>query len=97
MRRTSLSEQEVAELDAYNKQDVRKGGLNLISVRDKGTNVLSNGVRVFWHHPPYETEVVNGVSMVIKPKVPDNHLGVEVDGKLVVFNAEELKRNLRWA
>lgn len=97
MRKTTYSEQEVAELDQFNKAQTRKGGVALIPVRDRGVAKLSNDVVVYWNHPARETEEVNGVSMVIKPRVPDNHFGIEVDGKMIVFNAEELMRYLRWA
>lgn len=97
MRQTTYSEQEVADLNEFNRQQTRKGGLDLIPVRDRGVAKLSNGATVYWHHPKRETEEVNGVSMVITAKVPDNHFGIVVDDKMITFNAEELRKYLRWA
>lgn len=97
MRQSTYSQAEVADLDEFKRKETRKGGLDLIPVRDRGVARLSNGTTVYWHHPKRETETVNGVSMVINPKVPDNHFGIEIDGKLVIFNAEELMKHLRWA
>lgn len=86
MRQTKLSAQEVAELDASKQADTRKSGFKLMSVRDQGNTMLSNGSRVFWHIP--------------KPQGYTHYRSIppgtfEIDGKL--FDAEELQKVLRWA
>lgn len=97
MRKSTLSEQEIAEFDEFQKQQTRASGVALIPVRDRGQATLSNGVTVLWHHPKRSHEEVDGVTTYSKPQVPDNHFGIIVDGKKIVFNAEELMRHLRWA
>lgn len=95
MRKSSLSDAEIADLDESTRRESRKSGFGLMSERDGGTKVLSNGVRVFWNHPTYKDGDDN-FAYIRKAKVPDNHLGIVIDGKLIVFNGEELKRALRW-
>lgn len=101
MRKTTYSEQDVADLDEFNKAQTRKGGFALMPVRDRGYAELSNGAKVFWHHPKREQEEAefDGVKVTTytTPQVPDQHFGIEFEGKLVTFNAEELRRWLRWA
>ena len=86
MKQTTLSAQEVAELDASKQVDARKSGYKLMSVRDQGSTLLSNGSRVYWHIP--------------KPQEYTHYRSVppgtfEIDGKL--FDAEELSKYLRWS
>lgn len=97
MRKSTLSEQEIAELDEFQKKETRAAGLALMPVRDRGVAKLSNGVTVYWNHPKREHEPVNGVTTYSTPRVADGQFGISVDGKLIVFNAEELMRHLRWA
>jgi len=97
MRKTSLSNQEIAELDEFNKGQTRKSGLDLIPVKERGFAQLSNGAKVYWHHTPRDSEEVNGIVTVATPRVPDNHFGIEFNGELITFNSEELRRWLRWA
>ena len=97
MRKSTLSEQEIAEFDEFQKKEARNAGLALVPVRDRGVAKLSNGVTVYWHHPKREHEEVNGITTYSTPRVADGKFGIEVDGKLVVFNAEELMKHLRWA
>ena len=97
-RNTTLSAQEITEMDEMKQKDTRNKGLKLMPVRDRGWMRLSNGAIVYWHHPARETEqTADGISFIIKPKVPDNHFGIEVEGKLTIFDAEELRRYLRWS
>ena len=97
MRKSTLSKEEVAAFDDFQKKETRAAGLALIPVRDRGVAKLSNGATVYWHHPKREHEPVYGVTTYSTPRVADGQFGVEVDGKLVVFNAEELMKHLRWA
>ena len=97
MRKSTLSEQEIAEFDEFQKKETRRGGLDLIPVRDRGVAKMSNGITVYWNHPKRENEPVNGVTVYSTPKVADGEFGIAVDGKLIVFNSEELMKHLRWA
>ena len=98
MRKTSLSNQEIAELDEFNKGQTRKSGLDLIPVKERGFARLSNGAKVYWHHTPRDSEPSqDGIVTVASPRVPDNHFGIEYKGELITFNSEELRRWLRWA
>lgn len=98
MRNTSLSSQEIEELDSFNKQQTRKTGLDLIPVKERGFAQLSNGAKVYWHHTTRDSEVSeDGIVTVASPRVPDNHFGIEFNGELITFNSEELRKWLRWA
>lgn len=86
MRKTNLSAQEIAEMDDSQRVEARKSGYSLMSVRDRGNTVLSNGVRIFWN--------------IRKPENYTHYRSVpvgtvELDGKL--YDAEELQKFLRWA
>ncbi len=87
MRKSRLSQEEVAELDEFKRRDTRNSGYNLMSVRDRGWSRLSNGSLLQWHtdSPLRECEarqsVYNGDLLI--------------DGK--AFTAEELMKYLRWA
>ena len=96
MRKSTLSEQEIAEFDDFQKKETRKGGLDLMPVRDRGAAKLSNGASVRWHtnNPPKQVLDLDGKEMIITSgTVPDGTF--EVNG--VLFNAEELMKHLRWA
>lgn len=96
MRKSTLSEQEIAEFDDFQKKETRKGGLNLMPVRDRGSAVMSNGSRVRWHtsNPPKQSFEIDGKEAVVTSgTIPDGMF--EING--VIFNAEELMRHLRWA
>lgn len=87
MRKSKLSAQEVAELDAFNKGETRNSGFGLMSVRDKGYTTLNNGSLLQWHtnRPLREGEA--------RQSVGDGY--ILIDGK--IFSAEELMRFTRWA
>jgi len=97
MRQTNLSAAEIADMDDSKRREDRNRGLKAIPIRDRGYQKLSNGVGFYWHHPKRESEEVNGITTIATPKVPDNHFGVEIDGKMTVFDAEEFRKWLRWA
>lgn len=100
MRKTTYSEQEIAELDETRKKEARSSGLKLMPVRDRGMARLSNGITVRWHTstPPkvmYETK--HGDITVIDPNVTDGDFVIEHEHGRLIFNAEELRKYLRWA
>lgn len=102
MRKSRLSAGEVAELDAFNRSETRKSGFDLIPMRDRGYADLKKGGRVHWHFKPREREPYyfpdsTKVTTYSLPCVADGEFGVEVGGKLVVFDSEELMKHLRWA
>jgi len=101
MRKTSLSQQEVAELDETKAKEARKSGLNLIPERDRGYHRLRNGVMVYWNHPTREHQPSshNGIEIVTKttPRVAPGEFGIEVDGRIIRFDADELRMYLRWS
>ncbi len=101
VRKSSYTETEVAELDAFNKNQTHSAGVKLGSVRDRGHAVMRNGVQVYWSHPKYEHEPIkiDGVEYMTSSssQVASGDFGMVIDGKMVVFNAEELRRYLRWA
>jgi len=86
MRKTKLSQEEIAELDATKAREARNAGLKLLPVRDRGWAKLSNGLSVHWN-----TKYANPVL------VPDGDFGIMVNGKVYRFDAEELRKYLRWA
>lgn len=87
MRKSRLSQEEVAELDEINRQDTRNSGFNLMSTRDRGGTMLSNGVVVEWHvdRPLKEGEARTRI-------YPGDFI---IDGK--VYDSEELMKYLRWS
>jgi len=101
MRNTTLSAKDVAEMDEMNKSTLRKTGFKLMSVRDQGSEKLSNGATVLWHTktPPMQTiSRDDGPDIeVYSSTIPEGFFGIEVEGKTILFNAEELRKYLRWA
>lgn len=87
MRKSTLSQEEVAELDAFNKGETRKSGFNLMSDRDKGYAKLTNGSEVQWHvdRPLRNYEA----RLFVRPG------NIIIDGKK--FNVDELMKYTRWA
>lgn len=93
MRKAPKSEQEKLEIEAAERTDRRKGGFELGKVRDRGWGTLHDitgrEVVMLWH----PVERLPGLAY---DKVPDNHFGLVIDGKKVIFEAEEFRRLLRW-
>lgn len=100
-RKSTLSAQEIAEMDEMKQSDLRKGGFSLMSVRDRGQATLSNGAKVFWHtnNPPIQEfeDPKWGRIEVRDNTIPEGMFGIELGGKTVLFNVEELRRFIRWA
>lgn len=99
-RKTKLSAQEVSEMDEFKKSEFRKGGLNLISEKDRGWSVdydaTGRRVAILWHtdRKPDEGEAMR--------RVPEGQVVLEFEGKSggkehVIFDADKLKRAIRWA
>jgi hypothetical protein len=96
MKTSKLSAQEIAELDEMNQQQARNKGLALMPVRDRGKATLSNGVVVRWRgvKQPYQTFELNGqIWEISDQQVPE---GIFIING-VSFEAEELRKYLRWA
>lgn len=86
MKKSTLSQQEIAELDATKAREARNGGLKLLPVRDRGWARMSNGLSVHWN-----TKYANPAL------VPPGDFGIMIEGKVYRFDAEELQRFVRWA
>ena len=84
MRKSTLSQQEIAELDEMKAKQTRGAGLSLMSVRDRGYTTLSNGKRVHWHvrKGGWGNRSVQPGTIVIDD---------------VAYNVEELQKWIRWA
>lgn len=93
MRKSKLTTDEI--LAAEKAKDARKQsrsqGFKMMDVRDQGTAVMSNGVRIEWHVPKDRREEYVGYSAV-----DDGHFVLTIDGKKRVFDGEEFRRWLRW-
>lgn len=89
MRTSRLSAQEIAELDEANKKETRKQGFALMPIRDRGHARLSSGADVRWHTDKWTTQG----NFMLRSTVPSGMF--EIDGKL--YDAEELRKYLRWA
>lgn len=101
-RTAKMSGEEILNIERQveERRQNRANGYKLMSVRDRGWTRLSNGVRVHWNHIPWgvPTEVEGtSIEVVNHPIVPDGEFGIEVDGKVIRFDAEELRKFLRWA
>lgn len=94
-RKSKLSAQEIAELDETKTREVRNLGLKMMPIRDIGSAQLSNGKVVRWHGKPtpIDYETPHGAMTITEGHVPSGTF--EVDGTL--YNAEELRKYLRWA
>lgn len=99
MRKADIKENPLEiEKKAAEQREKRKMGYSLMDVRDQGGTVLSNGVRIHWgvkrREIPQALVDEMPFGIYVYPKyVPDNMM--EIDGKL--YDAEELRRYLRWA
>lgn len=90
MRRVTKTEQEKAEIEASERNDRRKGGFELMKVRDGGFFRLSNGVGILWHS---DSPLEEGVA---RRYVPDGMFILDISGKEAIFDKEEFMRYLRW-
>jgi len=90
MRRTTKTEQERAEIEASERTDRRKGGFDLMKVRDRGWWRMSNGLGMVWHtnSEPAEYEA--------RRSVPDGMFLLQIGREEVVCDKEEFMRWLRW-
>ena len=101
-RKSNLSADDISaqdEMKSYQQKEQRKAGFSLMSVRDSGVG-RTKFATVFWHtdNPPTQyIETGRGVMEVTAGTVPEGKFGIEFDGKTVLFDAEELRKYLRWA
>lgn len=98
MRSSELSAEILkAEKAKDDRKRSRSRGFSKMAERDKGWQRLKNGALVRWHVPTEwseDMELPNGSVIQVKDAtVPPETF--EIDGK--IFNAEELRRWLRWA
>lgn len=100
MRKTTLSAQEIAEMDETKRKQTRNKGLKLMPVRDRGKATLSNGITVRWHGVPTPHIIGEAGGQRIEATdrhIPDGMFGIVIKGETILFNAEELSKYLRWA
>jgi len=90
MRKSTLTSQEVSEMDKMNN---RKSGYALMSIKDRGFARLSNSVVVRWNAPTPWSEPSGDKLQTRRSTIPDGTF--EING--ILFNAEELRKFLRWA
>lgn len=95
MRKSTLSAQEIAELDEMKRKQTRQSGLSLMPIRDRGQAPLKNyaggKVTAYWNT---HRELQDGEA---RREVPDGMFLIDANGTTLAFNAEELKGLLRWA
>lgn len=84
MRKTTLSEQDIAEMDESKAKQVRGNGLSLMSIRDRGFTTLRNGKKIYWN-----TSTSYSGRKLVQPGY------VILDG--VSYDVDELQKWLRWA
>lgn len=89
MQKSKMTTDEIlaAEKAVDDRKQSRAQGFQMMDVRDQGTAVLSNGVRIEWHVPKDRREDYVGYS-----GVPNGMF--LLDGK--VYDGEEFRRWLRW-
>lgn len=88
----TAEEIEAAELAEHQRRTHRAQGFSLMDDRDRGYTVLSNGIPFIWHVPKDNRQ--SGLGYL---NVPDNHFVLEIKGEKHLFDAEEIRRVLRWA
>jgi hypothetical protein len=92
MRSSPKSEKEKQEIEASERRERRKGGYDLMHVRDRGWGKLDNGVVMSWHVEPekrYEGITYSGI--------PDGYFVLHTGKDSHVFDKEDFMRWLRWA
>lgn len=97
MRKSKYKAQEITEIEEAKRRETRSTGLKLMGTRDSGRDRLSNGVVVRWHtdNPPSYTVITDthGDIEVTENTIPE---GMLMLGD-VLYDAEELRKALRWA
>lgn len=95
MRKSSLSEAEIADLDDSTRKETRKSGFDLMSERDRGWSVVHDEqgtrVAVLWNtkRKPQEGEAIRNI--------PEGKVVFESSEGTLVFDIDQLKRAIRWA
>jgi hypothetical protein len=87
---------EAIERAADNRRISRNNGFSLMSVRDRGWVTISEmrtgEVNLFWH---IDRPLVDGE---VRVNVPPGMIRIDMGGdKWLLFDAEELRKFLRWA
>ncbi len=93
MLESKTSAQEITEIEEAKQKETRNTGFALMGTRDSGVARLSNGVVVKWHskNTPWR-QATDEISFRDNTVPPGTFL---IDGKL--YDAEELRKTLRWA
>lgn len=97
MQKSKYSAQAITEMEEAKQKETRSTGFALMGTRDSGRARLSNGVIVRWHTetPPGYTVVSDkhGEMEITENTVPPGTF--LING--VLFDADELRKWLRWA
>jgi hypothetical protein len=98
MRHGNQSADEIlaAEKAKDDRQKSRKRGYGLMTTRDQGQVVLTNGVKMYWPVPRQEPPPGYKGVWVYPRAIPENQFILDVDGKEIIFDAEEFRKWLRW-
>jgi hypothetical protein len=97
MRHQKTSAEEIlkAEKAVDDRRRSRSNGFEKMSERDAGHAKLHNynggEVRMLWHIPKDRRE-----DGLVYSGIPDGMFGLELNDQLLVFDAEEFRRQLRW-
>lgn len=92
---SSVSSEEIEQIEEATQKSNRKSGFALMSVRDRGWAYIQsiNGqrIRTHWHvdREPEEYEVMRNV--------PPGHFLMVTDDAEILVDAEQLRKWLRWA
>lgn len=90
MRKTTLNDQEVTEVDEYKRRDRRNNAFGLMRTRDRGWVRLKNGAIFEW---PTDRSLEEGE---VRTHVPKGHFLLTINGKTTLFDADEFGMYTRW-
>lgn len=93
MRQSKLKREEINELDEFKRQESRKSGFSLMSVRDRGWGrVGGSDVVLEWHVPRDKRPA--GVPY---RNVPTGMVVLHIGKESALINVEDLLKLTRWA
>lgn len=93
MRKSKLTAEEIeaAEMAADERKQNRKNGFSLADIRDRGWTRLSNGVIMEWW-----VEKEKRQEYIAYPNIPQGKFMLTIDGRSVVYDADDFRKFLRW-